>query len=140
MTDLRTEIESIENDHERAYVLERSRVKTDKDGYNNAGVNKSSFYAWPSERRDYLNALARRLNTEVSIQVLMELQEAAIEAVRVKKDGLKSRNEYVRQSAATEIIDRVRGKPTQVIDQNTTQSGELTIRIIEVEQDADSND
>ena len=139
MTDLRTEIESIENDHERAYVLERSRVKTDKDGYNNAGVNKSSFYAWPSERRDYLNALARRLNTEVAIQVLIELQEAAIEAARVKKEGLKSRNEYVRQNSASEIMDRVVGKPTQNVNQKTEQSGELTIRIIEVDQDANDD-
>jgi hypothetical protein len=140
MTDLRTEISNIENDLERAYVLERSRVMTDKDGYTKAGMSKSTFYAWPTERREYLNALARRLNTEVALQVMMELQEAAIEAAQVKKKGLKSRNEYVQQNAASEIMDRIVGKPTQRIDQNSNQSGEVIIRIIEVDEDADNND
>lgn len=38
------------------------------------------------------------------------------------------------------LSDYILGKPIQYIDQNTNQSGEVTIRIIEVEQDVDDND
>ena len=139
MTDLRTEISNIENDFERAYVLERSRVLTDKDGYTKAGMSKSTFYSWPTKRREYLNALSRRLNTEVALQVMMELQEAAIDAAKVKKEGLKSRNEYVKQNAASEIMDRVVGKPTQRIDQNTNEVNDVTIRIVEEKTSAEND-
>jgi hypothetical protein len=46
----------------------------------------------------------------------MVIQEAAEEAARVKVAGLKSRDERMKQHAATEILDRNIGKPKQGID------------------------
>ena len=125
MSDLRTEIENIENDLERAYVIERSQVQTDKDGYTRAGMSKTTFYTWETERRDFLNALARRLNTEVSIQIIMELQSVGREAAQVKAKGLKSRNEQIKQRTATEILEWLIGKPTQRVEQKTEHTGEI---------------
>lgn len=135
MNDLRTEIENIENDLERAYVIERSQVQTDKDGYTLAGMSKTTFYTWPTERRNYLNSLARRLNTEVAIQIIMELQDVGREAAQVKAKGLRSRNEHIKQRSATEIIEWLIGKPTQRIDQKTEHSGDGTITVRLVKDD-----
>ena len=130
MDNLRTEIENIENDLERAYVIERSQVQTDKDGYTKAGMSKTAFYNWPTERRDYLNALARRLNTEVAIQCIMELQDVGREAAQVKAEGLRSRNEQIKQRAATEILEWIIGKPTQKIDQTTTGDHKVVFEVV----------
>jgi len=139
MNELRTEIENIESDLERAYVIERSQVQTDKDGYIRAGMSKTTFYTWPTERRDYLNTLARRLNTEVSIQILMELQAAGREAAQVKTDGLKSRNEQIRQRTATEVIEWLIGKPTQRVDQKTEVTGKVEL-VVDWDDTADDQD
>jgi len=133
---LRTEIESIENDLERAYVIERSQVQTDKDGYIKAGMSKTAFYNWPTERRDYLNGLARRLNTEIAIQCIMELQDVGRKAAQVKAQGLESRNEQIKQRAATEILEWIIGKAVQKIDQKTDAGVEIIVRYAE----NDSND
>jgi hypothetical protein len=129
MNELRTEIENIESDLERAYVIERSQVQTDKDGYINAGMSKTTFYTWPTERRDYLNTLARRLNTEVAIQIIMELQGVGRQAAIVKANGLKSRNEQIKQRTATEILEWLIGKPTQRVDQKTELSGDIIVTL-----------
>lgn len=140
LSDLRAEIERIDDGLKRAYVLERSKVNTDKDGYTNAGFSRGTFYNWSSEDRDYLNNLAGRIRTEVALQIMMRLQEAGMDAVEVKIKGLDARSDNIKQKSSTEILEWLIGKPTQKVDQNSNQSGEVTIRIIEVEQDADSND
>ena len=120
-------------------MIERSQVQTDKDGYIRAGMSKTTFYTWTTERRDYLNTLARRLNTEVSIQILMELQAAGREAAQVKTDGLKSRNEQIRQRTATEVIEWLIGKPTQRVDQKTEVSGKVEL-VVDWDDTADDQD
>ena len=127
MDSLRTEINNIENDLEKAYVIARSQVKTDKAGFDNAGFSKGTFYSWPEERRSYLNSLARRLNTEVAIHIMMRLQEMGIKAVEVKGTGLDSRNEQIRQRVSTEVLEWLIGKPTQKIDQKTEHSGTVVV-------------
>ena len=123
LSDLRTEIENLDDDLKRAYVLERSKVNTDKDGYTNAGFSKATFYKWPTEDRDYLNKLSQRIRTEVSLQIMMRLQEAGLEAVDVKIGGLKTRNESIRQKSSTEILEWLIGKPTQKVDAKTEVTG-----------------
>jgi hypothetical protein len=41
------------------------------------------------------------------------ISDAVIEAARLKVQGLKSRKEPIAQAVASEILDRVMGKPTQ---------------------------
>ena len=137
MDNLRTEIENIENDLERAYVIERSQVKTDKDGYTNAGMSKTAFYNWPTERRDYLNALARRLDTEVALQIIMELMDVGREAAQVKAAGLQSRNEQIKQRTATEILEWIIGKATQKID--AIGKVEHSITVVEWDDEQDNS-
>ena len=128
LTDLRTEIEQLDDDLKRAYVLERSKVNTDKAGYESAGFSKATFYKWPTEERDYLNNLAQRIRTEVSLQIMMRLQEAGLDAVEVKIGGLKARNENIKQKSSTEILEWLIGKPTQKIDAKSDVNLTATIK------------
>lgn len=113
LSNLRTEIDKIDDDLKRAYVLERSKVNTDKDGYTNAGFSRGTFYKWDSDDRDYLNSLAQRIKTEVALQIMMRLQEVGMEAVDVKIEGLRVRNDNIKQKASTEILEWLIGKPSQ---------------------------
>lgn len=129
MNSLRNEINKIENDLERSYVIQRSQVKTDKEGWENAGFSKTTFYSWDKDRRDYLNSLARRLDVEVNISIMMKMQELGLKAIDVKGKGLDSRNESIRQRVSTEILEWLIGKPTVRVEQNTSESKEITVTI-----------
>ena len=126
LSDLKAEIEQLDDDLQRAYVLERSKVNTDKAGYTNAGFSRGTFYNWDSEIRDYLNNLAQRVKTEVALQIMLRLQEAGMDAVEVKIGGLQARNENIKQRSSTEILEWLIGKPSQsLIAQVTKEEDEI---------------
>lgn len=123
MSDLRAELDQF-SDQRLDYILARSKVNSDRKAYIEAGINKNTFYSWPSEERERMNNLAQRVKREAATRVMMVMQDAAEEAAKVKVDGLRSRNEHVKQGVATEILDRVVGKPNQPI---TNQGDPLII-------------
>lgn len=133
LRNLRAEIDQITDDLQRAYVLERSKVNTDKEGYTNAGFSRGTFYNWDSDIRDYLNNLAQRIKTEIALQIMLRLQEAGMQAVEVKIGGLKVRNETIKQKSSTEILEWLIGKPSQSVitqanasaDQDETEADHL---------------
>jgi len=110
---LATKLDKLENDNHLSYVLARADVNSDKAGYEDAGVSRAAYYKWPKEIRDHLNKLARELKLETALKAKLVLKAATKEAAEMKVSGLKSGKEHVQQSAATEILDRMLGKPTQ---------------------------
>ena len=122
--DLRALVDSLPGD-EAAYVMERAKVRTDRAAIEAAGVPRSTFYRWPEEQRDYLRGLAEEWQKDVRVQALYTLESAAQEAAQVKVDGLHSRKDNIRQDAASEVLDRVLGKPTQHIAQEV--SGQIQV-------------
>jgi len=127
MSDLRTELDQLE-DLRINYVIARAKVNSDAQGYKLAGIAKTSFYTWSAEERERLNNLAQRIKREVALRIMIQLQDAAEQAANVKVDGLKSRNEHVKQNSATEILDRVLGRPTQ--RQELTGAEGMPLKII----------
>ena len=127
MDDLRTELDQLE-DKRLAYVMARSRVNSDSQGYNDAGIHKNTFYTWPAEEREKLNNLAQRVKRETATRAIMVLQDAVEDAALVKAEGLKSRDERVKQAAATEILDRAIGKALTTVDVNVKQGAPFEIR------------
>jgi hypothetical protein len=71
---------------------------------------------------DRVNELLDFLKAEHVANAMALLEYHVVEAVAVKAQGLKSHNERERQRAATEILDRVYGKPTSRSTE-TQQSG-----------------
>lgn len=126
MSDLRTELDKL-TDQRLDYVIARSRVNTDSQALREAGIGRSSFYSWTLEERTALNELAQRVKREVALRAVMVLQDAAEDAAQVKVSGLKSRNEHVKQSASTEILDRVIGKAVNKTEITGANGGALVI-------------
>ena len=126
MDELTTKLDQIGDDLKLNYVLERADVSTDKDGYTKAGISKPAFYKWPRETRAHLNKLALELKLEVALKAKLVLRAATKEAAEVKVGGLTNRNERIRQGSATEILDRMLGKPMQP----TKIDGDVVQRII----------
>ena len=112
MDDLRTILEQLEAPWYE-YVWERSRTNTDSAAYRAAGVSRSSFYNLDAEERNRLNTIADALHRDRILAAEIELRNAALEAAIVKVAGLKERDRKLRQAVASEILDRIVGKPTQ---------------------------
>ena len=132
MDDLQTLLDQLE-DRRLDYVLARSRVTSDKQAYEGVGLHKSVFYSWSTEEREKLNDLAQRVKRATAIIAIRTLQEAAEEAAKVKVGGLRSKNEHIKQDAASEILDRTVGKSTQPID--VTSGGDKIIVTLKGQDD-----
>jgi len=100
-------------DIELAYVEARTTALTDAEALRACGLASSTFYSWSKERRERLNGLAQQRKRDTVTQVLDILEKSATEAAQVKAKGLKSRKENIAQAAASDILDRVLGRPTQ---------------------------
>lgn len=137
MDDLIAKLQDLKPE-ELDYVMAKSSNNSVAAACKEANLSQSTVYRW--DNRDDLDALAAALRLDRHIEVELRLRQALPDAVEVVIDGLKERRYSEKFRAAIEILDRTMGKPTVNIDQNTNQSGEVTIRIIEVEQDVDDND
>ena len=122
------------DDREIDYIFARSECVSD-----NAALEKAQLsYGWFRKRdKDKLNDIARQLRIDTAFKASRILKEAAEEAARVLVGQLSlKRNENVKQRAATEVLDRSIGKPSQKVEQEN--SGETVIRI--VRDDGRNND
>lgn len=129
MSDLRTELDSL-TDQRLDYVLARSRVNSDSHALRDAGISRSTFYGWTLEEREHLNELAQRVKREAALRAMMVIQEAAEAAAQVKVGGLKSKNEHIKQDAATEILDRIVGKAINKTEVSGSGGSDLIVRIV----------
>lgn len=100
------------------YVMARSRVNSDAQGYKDAGIPKVSFYKWTEKERDELNEIAQRLKRETAWRAMNVFMENAEKAANKISKLVDARNEQVALAAAKDISDRVHGKPTQKVDAN----------------------
>jgi len=138
MDDLGTKLNKIEDSKKVAYVLERAEVHSATQACKNADITRNVYYGWTEEEREYLNGLALQLKLEVALKAKLVLRAATKEAAEVKVSGLTyKKDERIKQSAATEILDRMLGKPMQ--RQELKQEGEIRIIIEEVEYEGEAS-
>lgn len=126
MDDLRTILDQLE-DAKLDYVYERSKTRTDAEGIRAAGVSRSTFYKWAD--REKLNELAQELKRRRKMLAELVIEEAAEKAARVKVEGLESRKEHIKQDAASEILDRTIGKPSQHLEHTGKDGQEIIINL-----------
>ena len=79
--------------------------------------------------------IAGELNAAAKIRAKQILEDAVVEAARVKVAGLKNSNARIKQDAATEILDRNGFKATQPIDLTSKGESIAPVQIIEVVKD-----
>ncbi len=100
------------------FVSARVQCSSDAEAMRKVGISKRTVWMWgePVKRAVQLIALdgvatAREI-----------LRRAVIQAAEVKVSGLESNRESVKQLAATDILNRQLGLPTQTINQQGSVS------------------
>ena len=92
------------------YIKARANNKSNRQALIAANLSQGWL-----QNRD-ANELLRRamlLKADVTYKAQLLLEASVEEAARVKTAGLKVRDEHIKQAAASEILDRMMGKPTQ---------------------------
>ena len=115
------------------YVIERSKVHTDKEGFENAEIGKSTFYKWTQEERDELNALALRLKRENAVLAELVFQGYLEQAAKnVVKIADKGRSESVKLKANEVVLERGMGKVSQKVEQEVSgkNGGKIVVRLV----------
>lgn len=107
------------------YVKARANAKSDSEACRVAGFSRGWLFQHNAPDL-YERALAFKADVTYRAQTILE--EAVEEAARVKAGGLKARDERVKQAAATEILDRRFGKPTQRNEVTGKDGGTIVVK------------
>jgi PBSX family phage terminase large subunit len=115
-SELKTALEELKRD--RAcfdYVMARAAFDTVERALKECGRSKGWFYSKPKEEQESLETIANELHYRDRLRAQEIIGSAIVKAGEVKVAGLESRHDNIKQSVATEILDRVLGKPGQPI-------------------------
>lgn len=107
------------------YVKARANAKSDSDACRKAGVSRGWLF---QHNAPDLFERAMAFKADVTYRAQMILEEAVEKAAQVKVDGLDSKDKHIKQSAATEILDRRFGKPTQ--RNEVTLPGAIVVKLV----------
>jgi predicted ATP-grasp superfamily ATP-dependent carboligase len=92
--------------NQRRYVLARKEHSNKADAAQAIGLTADTVYRWPSK----VDTAVDMLLTKAAANARSMLEQAVVKAAATKIEGLGSSNEWVQQTAAKEILDRVLGK------------------------------
>ena len=81
------------------------------DGARAVGLEPNTVYKWP----DHVDEAIAEARQDVTRAAKEAINQALIEAIRVKIKGVRSQNEVISQKAASEIIEWGIGKAAQPI-------------------------
>lgn len=124
-----------------AFLAERVLCRTDKEAAESLGFGYSTVLSWPEKR--IINE-AVNLILEDSLDLARDLlKRNLVRAAKVKVRGLDSKKAAIAQGAATEILDRFMGKPTQSVSATvnanvTVVKGYMTVSPDDWDSDTDS--
>jgi hypothetical protein len=109
------------------YVKARANAKSNRQALKDARLSQG----WLSNRdsEDLFNR-AMAFKTNVAFRAQLILEEAVEEAARIKASGLHSRDERIKQSASTEILDRHFGKPPQKQEISGLDGGKIIVKLV----------
>lgn len=94
---------------QRRFVVAMQEHPTKKEASAAVDISPNTAYNWPP----IVDIACDFMANNIALATLGILQANAGKAAMVKAKGLDSSDEKIAQSAATEIIDRNLGKPTQ---------------------------
>jgi hypothetical protein len=94
-------------------------------------LSPKTVYNWSPEVRGLIEEAAQLMSADVLDAALEIRRHNLVKAMAVKSAGLDSKNEVVRQKAATEIIEWELGKPNQPL---SGKDGEplIPIQVVEI--------
>jgi len=100
------------------FIRERLQVHTDAAAARAIGRTPAAVCQWKNKL--VIDAIVTRLQAAPILQAQQVLIDASVKASMVKIDGLESPDETVRQSAASDILDRIgiTRKPMKPLDED----------------------
>ena len=102
------------------FAIARLRCSSKKEAAEEIGVSYSTVRHWPDEVDEVVDLLL--LDTVAAARALMVCTLAQAMAVKVR--GLESKDEKVKQAAASELLDRTLGRASQSLDLHHSISNE----------------
>lgn len=112
------------DERETAYVLARSECVSNSEALRRCGKSEGWLY---KRNIEDLNNRADELRKNKAMRAAMILSEAVEEAARVKVAGLKVRDERIKQSVATELLERELGKVPQRTELTGADGGAIEV-------------
>lgn len=94
---------------QKRFAVAMQEYPTKKEAAAAIGITPQTAYNWNGEVDDVVNFMINN----IALATLGIIQANATKAAQVKVEGLDSKDEKVKQAAATEILDRNLGKAVQ---------------------------
>lgn len=116
------EIYSLLTYAQRRFVQARLEYASIKDAAESIGISPKTAYGW--KKRDIIDEAVELLREDVVSSTVALLKSALFEAAIVKMEGLRDEDGRIRQSASSDIMDRILGKATQPLK----HSGEIDVK------------
>lgn len=88
-----------------AYVIARSNCQTNKEAALQVGTTESAVKNWPKEQKALIEQALRLMAQDGMVTALHLRRRNLARAMSVKVGGLESKDEKIKQSVATEIIE-----------------------------------
>jgi hypothetical protein len=106
------------------YIAIRFEYPTKKEAAEAIGLEADTIYHWPKEVDEALRLIA----CEAEVAARSILKQSLIKAAMVKVSGLDSKDERIRQSSATEVLDRQLGKAVSRQEITGAEGGAMVIK------------
>jgi hypothetical protein len=100
------------NHNQRRFVVQMAESSNKKEAALAIGLHETTVYNWPKD----VDKAVTLYHAHVSDAAAKMLADGVAKAALIKLGGLDSSDEKIRQSASSEILDRVLGKAAQVIE------------------------
>lgn len=111
---------------QRKFVVAMQEFPTKKEAAAAIGISPNTAYNWNEE----VDTAVDFMRSNIALSTLGIIQANATKAAMVKAAALDSEDEKIAQGAATEILDRNLGKPTQRNEVTGENGGELIIKVV----------
>lgn len=108
------------------FVVARQEFSTDSEAAEAIGIKPNTVYNWPKNVKE-----AVRLMAADGLTTAMHIRRRNLaKAMLIKASGLNSKDERIRQSASTEIIEWELGKATQRQELGNADDNPFAIKFV----------
>ena len=111
---------------QRQFITRYHEYRTKKECAEAIGLRPDTVYAWP----EHVWEAAELYEDHMRGAALITLQDNVSKAALVKAAGLDSQDERIQQMTATEILDRIFGKPKQTTEHSGQDGGPITVEYV----------
>lgn len=121
---------------QKRFAVAMQEYPTKKEAAESVGLSPNTVYNWPPD----VDTAVAFMTNNIALATLGIIQANATKAAQVKVEGLDSKDEKVKQAAATEILDRQLGKAVQRSELTGADGGDVRVKFIDYGLNKDDTD